>query len=221
MGFNLDTFIPKIGMIYIPMLLALCVHEFAHALMAKWRGDNTAERMGRLTLNPAAHIDMMGTVILPLSLMAWNVPVFFGWAKPVPFDPRNLSNPRVDSFWIALAGPLSNVILALLGTVLLALTVRVLALPIDPQAMQTFIVYFIMINLFLAVFNMIPVHPLDGGKVLARFLPLRWNNFLEEHEQTVSIVLMVAILLGGARFLAGPVQWVASILIGIAVGGQG
>lgn len=221
MGFDLNTFIPKIGMIYIPMLLALCVHEFAHALMAKWRGDNTAERLGRLTLNPAAHVDMMGTVILPLSLMAWNVPVFFGWAKPVPFDPRNLSNPRVDSFWIALAGPLSNVILALLGTVLLALTVRVLALPIDPQALQTFIVYFIMINLFLAVFNMIPVHPLDGGKVLARFLPLRWNNFLEEHEQTISIVLMVAILLGGARFLAGPVQWVASLLIGLAVGGQG
>lgn len=219
MGFDLNTFIPKLGMIYIPMLLALCVHEAAHALMAKWRGDNTAERLGRLTLNPAAHIDPMGTVVLPLSLMALNVPVFFGWAKPVPFDPRNLSNPRVDSFWIALAGPLSNVLLALLGTVILALTVRVFALPIDPQAMQTFIVYFIMINLFLAVFNMIPVHPLDGGKVLARFLPLRWNNFLEEHERTISFVLLFAILLGGARFLAVPVQWMASILIGLAVGG--
>lgn len=219
MGFDLDVFIPKIGMIYIPMLLALCVHEFSHALMAKWRGDNTAERLGRLTLNPTAHMDPMGTVVLPLSLMAFNVPIFFGWAKPVPFDPRNLSNPRVDAFWIALAGPLSNVILALLGTVLLAVTVRFLSLPIDPQSLQTFIVYFIMINLFLAIFNMIPVHPLDGGKVLARFLPARWNDFMEENQQTISIILMVAILMGGARFLAGPVQVVASVLIGLAVGG--
>src|SRR4051794_8394875 len=91
---------------FVPFLFALCFHEFAHGWVAKMRGDRTAEIMGRLTLNPLAHADMIGTVILPLASILTGIP-FFGWAKPVPVDERNLKNPRIDMFWIAFAGPLS------------------------------------------------------------------------------------------------------------------
>ena len=99
----------KIGMNFVPFLFALCAHEYAHGLVAKWRGDNTAQALGRLTLNPLAHADPIGTFVLPLAAIIFNVPIFFGWAKPVPVDARQLKNPRTDMFWIALAGPGSNI----------------------------------------------------------------------------------------------------------------
>src|SRR4051794_23511378 len=99
----------KVAVLYVPFLFALTFHEYAHGWMAFKRGDNTALQMGRLTMNPIAHIDMIGTVILPLVSVWTGIPIFFGWAKPVPFNPRNLANPKLDTFWIALAGPLSNI----------------------------------------------------------------------------------------------------------------
>lgn len=217
---DIATLLPKIGMIYIPLLLALCVHEWAHGFMAKLRGDNTAEMMGRLTLNPVAHMDPIGTVAFPLLALAFNSPVFFGWAKPVPFNIRNLKNPRVDTFWIALAGPLSNVVLALLATAALAVVARMQMGPSameSAQAMVTLLTFFIQINLFLAVFNMIPLHPLDGGKVLARFLPARMNMWLEQNEQMTSFVLLGLILIGALAFLAIPVQLATKFLISLAI----
>lgn len=216
---DIGSFLPKIGLIYIPMLLALCVHEWAHGFMAKLRGDNTAERMGRLTLNPAAHIDPIGTVAVPLLAILSGIPIFFGWAKPVPFDPRNLKNPRVDAFWIALAGPLSNVVLALLATAGIALAARMMPDMSSSQAFLTLMVSFVQINLFLAVFNMIPLHPLDGGKVLARFLPASLNYKLEQHEQMTSLILMGLILLGALSFLAVPVHFASRFLLTLALGG--
>ncbi|MBX2986444.1 MAG: site-2 protease family protein [Bdellovibrionaceae bacterium] len=220
MDFNssLAEFLPKIGMIYIPLLLALCVHEWAHGFMAKMRGDDTAERMGRLTLNPAAHIDPIGTVVLPLLILFSGVPIFFGWAKPVPFDPRNLKNPRVDSFWIALAGPLSNVILALLATLVLGIYARLLPGASFTGSVVQLLVAFMQINLFLAVFNMLPLHPLDGGKVIARFLPIRANLWLERNEHMTSLILLGLIILGALAFLALPVAWATKFLVGLALG---
>jgi Zn-dependent protease len=215
---DLSVILPKIGSIYIPMLLALCVHEWAHGFMAKIKGDNTAEMMGRLTLNPVAHIDPIGTVVLPLLAIISGIPIFFGWAKPVPFNPRNLKNPKADSFWIALAGPLSNVILALLAAVIIALSVRMLSGWSSFSALITLLVSFVQINLFLAVFNMIPLHPLDGGKVLARFLPAHINYKLEQNEHMTSLVLMGLILVGALGFLAIPVIYVSRLLIGLATG---
>lgn len=216
---DFQAILPQIGLIYIPLLLALCVHEYAHGQMAKWRGDNTAEMMGRLTLNPASHIDPIGTVAFPLMAIFTGLPIFFGWAKPVPFNPRNLKNPRVDTFWIALAGPLSNVILALLATLALALVFRGFAGTESLTSIGKLLGAFIQINLFLAVFNMIPLHPLDGGKVLARFLPARANIFLERNEQMTSILLLGLILLGAFQFLAWPVFWVSQFLMNLALGG--
>src|ERR1019366_619208 len=105
----------RLGMNFVPFLFALCFHEFAHGLVAKLRGDNTAERMGRLTLNPMAHADPIGTWILPISAIIFQSGLMFGWPKPVPVDSRNLKSPRKDMFWIALAGPGSNVFLALVS----------------------------------------------------------------------------------------------------------
>lgn len=218
---DMTNFIPKIGLIYIPMLLALCVHEWAHGYMAKLRGDNTAEMMGRLTLNPMAHIDPIGTVVMPLLAIATGIPIFFGWAKPVPFNPRNLKNPRVDSFWIALAGPLSNVVLASLAAISIGIAVRLAPSFELRETFITLLVSFVQINLFLAVFNMIPLHPLDGGKIMARFLPTHINYKLEQNEQMTSLILMGLILIGAMRFLAVPVRWIAEFMINLAVGGAG
>src|SRR3954470_5666880 len=101
----------KIVMAMVPFLLALTCHEFAHGLVAKWLGDRTAERMGRLTLNPLAHMDPIGTLVMPIMGILTGIPMI-GWAKPVPVDERNLKSPDKDMFWIALAGPMSNVVMA-------------------------------------------------------------------------------------------------------------
>lgn len=193
--------------VFVPFLFALSFHEFAHGWVAKKKGDNTAEAMGRLTLNPFAHADMLGTFILPLMGLLSGL-AMFGWAKPVPVDPRNLKNPKTDMFWIASAGPLSNLLLAFIGCILFVLTERFYPLSgpmaqiFDREAVASFLFIFIYINMLLCLFNLIPLHPLDGGKILARFIPNSWNRFLEENQMTLNIILIAAFILGGFSFLA-------------------
>lgn len=148
---------PLFGLAWIvAIILALTVHEFAHALVGTWRGDRTAEQMGRLTLNPLAHLDPVGTLMLLF--------VGFGWAKPVPFDPRNLENPAWDGVAIALAGPLSNLFLAAIG----AVAYRNLAELsfAEGSLLPVFLLLLIFTNLLLLFFNLIPIPPLDGSKVI-------------------------------------------------------
>ncbi len=189
-----STVVQKLVIFFGPLLFALCFHEFAHGLVAKWRGDNTAERMGRLTMNPMAHADVMGTFVFPIVsiLMTSGMasPIIFGWAKPVPVESRNLKNVRTDMFWIALAGPLSNIFLAIVTTFIWALILKFQLFADYSQGIQMFATTFIGTNILLAVFNMVPLHPLDGGKVLARFLPASLNYKLEQHEQISGIILL-------------------------------
>ncbi|QDK45535.1 site-2 protease family protein [Bdellovibrio sp. HCB185ZH] len=211
----------KIGIYFIPFLFALCFHEFAHGWVARLRGDNTAEQMGRLSMNPLVHMDMIGTFILPLVSIVLATPIFFGWAKPVPVNSRNLKNPRVDMFWIALAGPLSNILLAIVAAFLIGFLAKFFSASIYFKPVFEILKAFLMTNLFLAFFNMIPLHPLDGGKVLARFLPAQLNYKLEQNEQITSMVLMGLVLTGALRILAIPVFWSAQSLLTLALAGFG
>ncbi len=209
----------KLALFYVPFLFALCFHEYAHGQVAKWRGDNTAERLGRLTLNPMAHADMVGTFILPISAIVFGIPIFFGWAKPVPVDSRNLKNVRTDMFWIAIAGPLSNVLLAVLATFVLYCNYKYGFFGNYARPVHSLLEMFVLTNLFLALFNLIPLHPLDGGKVLARFLPASINYKLEQNEHITSWILLGLMITGVLSVLRIPVYYVFTQLMTLANGG--
>jgi Zn-dependent protease len=195
----------KVGLFFIPFLFALCFHEFAHGFIAKLRGDNTAEMMGRLTLNPLAHVDWVGTVGLPIMAIIFQLPLF-GWAKPVPVNPRNLKDPKNDMFWVALAGPASNILLFILGIVGYYILFNAGAMG-SGGAISQMLVMFLYINIFLAIFNLLPLHPLDGGKILERFIPYHWNRWLEDHQYQLNLVLLGLIIFGGLRFMLIPAQF--------------
>lgn len=210
----------KIGVYYIPFLFALCFHEYAHGFVAKKLGDNTAQMMGRLTLNPVVHMDLLGTVALPLMAIIFNSPIFFGWAKPVPVNARNLKNPKTDMFWVALAGPLSNILLAVIGTLAIGGLTHYVPITSTVKACIQILTVFIMTNLFLAIFNLLPLNPLDGGKVIARFLPPQWNYKLEQNEHITSMILMALVLTGALKILSIPVYWGFNLLMsGVGIGG--
>lgn len=155
----------------LAFVVAITIHETAHAWMADRLGDPTPRMMGRLSLNPLVHYDPIGTTLLFVLVVmrSLGIPVIpFGWAKPVRFDPYNLKNPRRDAALISFAGPFSNLALA----VLLSIILRFASAPFSPLSLLSAIFYpFIVLNVVLAIFNLIPIHPLDGGKILVGFLP--------------------------------------------------
>jgi Zn-dependent protease len=154
---------------FVALIASLSFHEAAHAWTANKLGDPTARMLGRLTLNPAVHVDLIGTIIFPLLAMVTGIPIL-GWAKPVPVDTRNLRHPRRDFAVVAIAGPISNLILAAAGAVVFTLWDADAASP-TRELIVTGLLRFILLNVLLAVFNMLPVPPLDGGNVLMGILP--------------------------------------------------
>ncbi len=208
-----DTLL-KIATWLVPLVIAIVFHEVAHGRVAKHFGDMTAHEQGRLTLNPLRHVDPIGTVILPMILALAHAPIF-GWAKPVPVNPNRMRNPRWNMVAVAAAGPASNIVLATVSAAILSVVVTS-AGGASTTFIVTNLVNFIAINLFLAVFNMIPIPPFDGSKVLAGFLPdgirQRYQR-LDRYAMTFAILLLVVIpqfwpgfnLLG--RFVTPPVQW--------------
>ncbi|MGI8905588.1 MAG: site-2 protease family protein [Candidatus Sumerlaeaceae bacterium] len=147
-------------------LLSLTVHEFAHALVATQGGDDTPRLQGRLTLNPGPHIDLFGTIIIPLINLFSSIPLI-GWAKPVQVNPARFKN-QLWMVWVAIAGPISNVLLAVLAAILLKLGTIIMGKDL-PEAAQILGFMFILINISLAIFNMLPIPPLDGSRVLFHF----------------------------------------------------
>jgi len=153
----------------LPLIFAITFHEAAHAFVAHRLGDNTASELGRVSFNPLKHIDPFGTVILPGILLLSHSPFLFGYAKPVPVNFRNLNHPRLDMVWVALAGPATNIALALIA----ALAIH--ALPFAPASTAQWLADNLknafVINIVLAIFNMLPIPPLDGGRVAVGLLP--------------------------------------------------
>lgn len=184
----------------LPVLLAITVHEAAHGYAARYWGDRTAEQMGRLTLNPLAHIDLVGTIIVPLAMFLLT-PFLFGWAKPVPIVPRHFRNMRMGLSTVAFAGPLSNLIMAVGWGAVMAFSALI------PEGFQRAAVgmanYGVQINAILFVLNMLPILPLDGGRVVDSFLPARASmqfQKLEPYGMWVLIFLMATGLLGRIMF---------------------
>lgn len=186
---SLSQILHTISYMGLPLLFAMVLHEYAHGWTAEKCGDSTAKLQGRLTVNPLAHIDPFGTVILPLMCLLLGS-FLFGWAKPVPVDPRNMRHPRRDMALVAAAGPGMNLILAVASALLLALLLTIepslsLRGSAETDASSSLIatmflrpiavmaLYSVMINVFLALFNLLPIPPLDGGRILTAILPPR------------------------------------------------
>ena len=157
---------------YIVVLLySVVIHEVSHGLMADSLGDPTAKNLGRLTLNPLKHLDMFGSVLLPLLLFLARAPFIIGYAKPVPYNPQNLSDKKYGPAKVALAGPASNVVLALIFGLSLRLMPDIFTSSLIPELFS----FIILLNLVLAIFNLFPIPPLDGHWLLMTFLPARFN----------------------------------------------
>jgi len=189
----------------VVLILSLSFHEAAHAWTANRLGDPTARMLGRLTLNPLSHIDWIGTILFPLLAIYSGLPLI-GWAKPVPVNGRNLRRPRQDFALVALAGPVSNLVLALGGAAVIVLLQLTGPAATEATASEEFLRQFVALNVLLAVFNLIPVPPLDGGNVLAGFVPENAARFIDQIRPYGFLILYALILTGFLGELMRPVN---------------
>ncbi len=206
----------KIVVYAIPTILAITIHEAAHGYVARYFGDRTAEMMGRLTLNPLKHIDPVGTILVPGSLLVLGFPFLFGWAKPVPVAARNLRRPHRDMAIVAAAGPVSNLAMAAGWTLILAIAMAFAggsSLFYPLRLMAEWGVFF---NVLLAIFNLFPLPPLDGGRVLSGLLSPRASASFDQLEP-YGLFIIVGLLATGILWkIVGPViNLVAGLIFGL------
>lgn len=209
---------------YPLMLFSLSFHEAAHAWVADYFGDPTARLLGRITLNPLPHIDPIGTFLLPVIAIFMNFPLF-GWGKPVPVDGRNLKNPREDHLWISLAGPVSNMILALLfagiahgifaldahnvfqGVGRDSFTMTALGYAIEGCQLG------VLLNLALAIFNLLPIFPLDGGGIIRGLIPARWVDGYDRFAHYGMWIILVLMVTGALQIISIPIRFLTNFLL--------
>ncbi|MDE2304927.1 MAG: site-2 protease family protein [Gammaproteobacteria bacterium] len=214
---NLPAFLLKISIWAIPVLFAITLHEVAHGLAARSFGDRTAELLGRLSLNPLRHVDPVGTILVPAILLAFRGPLF-GWAKPVPVSMRALRDPRRAMIWIALAGPAANLLMAALWCAALALVARLNTALTVVGWITLMAQAGILVNVVLALFNLLPIPPLDGGRVLAGLLPAPLAARLERVEPVGFLVVMGLSAFGLLGWLFDPAYRVVGQVIGHIIG---
>jgi Zn-dependent protease len=212
---DLQSFLTIISVAAIPILLAITLHEVAHGRVARHFGDRTAEAQGRLSLNPVRHIDPIGTVLVP-ALLLWMGGFLFGWAKPVPVNPGNLRRPRQDMVWVAAAGPASNIVMALGWAIVLSFAQR-RGGGVVTEWLQVMASIGVSINLLLAVFNMLPIPPLDGGRVLANLLPAGPLSRLMAKVEPFGLFIVLGLLVTGVLFLvlSRPIGALESLILGL------
>jgi Zn-dependent protease len=219
----MDQFFLKLSIVLVPILMAITCHEVSHGFVAYRLGDGTAKAQGRLTLNPLNHIDLFGTIIFPI-ICLYSFGAAIGWAKPVPVNFNNLRHPKRDMIWVAAAGPVTNFCLAVISAVLMRGLAAAGERVSDASVMQYLIdpllrmlAFSIFVNLLLAIFNLIPLPPLDGGRVAVGMLPLRQAAALARIEPYGMIIIIVLVfftnlfsyiilpaLQMGVHLLAGP-----------------
>lgn len=193
------------------LIMSIVIHEVAHGFVAEYFGDKTARFAGRLTLNPLPHIDLFGSIILPMVLLLTSSPFLFGWAKPVPYNPDNLSDKKRGTIAVASAGVLANFGIAIIFGVIIRLTSN-LALPEGFYFITSVIV---IINLALAIFNLVPIPPLDGSKILFSFLPESFSSFVLNYERYSLIILLIFIVFF-SDYLAPILAFLFHFLTGLA-----
>jgi len=205
------TIIQKIAVWAIPLLFAITLHEVAHGWVASLFGDQTARLSGRLTINPLKHIDLVGTVIVPILMLVLGG-FIFGWAKPVPVDARNMRNPRYNMAVVAMAGPVANFLMAIFWALIakLGLTLNVwFGIPLIYMGQAG-----MMINIVIGVLNCLPIPPLDGGRAASLLLPGRWGWALRRVEPYGFLIVILLVSTGIFSYLIGPVVY--ALLRGIA-----
>ncbi len=197
----------------IVLIYSAIIHEYMHGWMAERLGDNTAKDEGRLTLNPIPHIDPIGSLLLPFILISSGASFVFGWAKPVPFNPNNLRDKIYGGARVAAAGPFANLIMALFfGIVLRAIFI------FEPafvnQLMVNFLVIIVQINLLLMIFNLVPIPPLDGSKILMPFLPYHWKIRFLKMEQ-YGFILVLAFVMVGFPLIIPVISFLFRLIVGV------
>jgi Zn-dependent protease len=217
MDFNIAEIIQRVVTFMPAFLLALVVHEYAHAWMAYRWGDQTSEWSGRLTLNPVAHMDPFGTIAFPLLSIVMGSSIFFGWAKPVPIDPSRFRNYRKGLFWVSFAGPLSNILLGFF-TAFALVGFRILV----PQGVglrefgDASLQGLLLINFALAIFNLIPIPPLDGSNIVMSFLNHSAARKFAEFQQYSFFLLLFLMFSGALRVIGVPIMYLANFSMSLA-----
>lgn len=210
----MDEIIRNITVYALPLIFAITLHEAAHGYVAKYFGDMTAYSQGRISLNPIVHIDLMGTIVIPALLYAIGSPFLFGYAKPVPVNFGNLRKPKQHMAWVALAGPAANLLMAFLWMIFIII---LHVLKVDAEFFLKMAQAGISVNLMLFAFNLFPIPPLDGGRILVSLLPHKYAFKVAQIEPYGFFIVMALAYIQALRFWMVPMMMMANALLGLLI----